>query len=343
MPTDSSAVMQKPDRVASLHSGQQWKLELQQAITDTKVLLDLLELPELATTVDNSNPFALRVPQSYLRKIRRADPHDPLLLQVLPQLAEHASTGQLDPVADLNFMHSSGLLHKYHGRALMITTGACAIHCRYCFRRHYPYSDASISSRQLADTLVYLQQHTEIDEIILSGGDPLMLDDARLFDLIQQLENIEHLRYLRIHSRLPVVLPSRINPALLDGLQQSRFKLSMVIHCNHANEIADDETRVLQQLHHAGISLLNQSVLLKGINDDADNLIELSKRLYDSHVLPYYLHMLDPVQGAMHFDVGAELALAIVESMRASLPGYLVPRLVREIPNSASKTAISAI
>ena len=320
-----------------------WKRQLQHAVSNSHELLRRLGLEHLSARIEHNSPFPLRAPQAYLNKIRFGDASDPLLLQILPQLQENLIGGEQDPVQDLRFMPTPGLLHKYHGRALLITTGACAVHCRYCFRRHYPYADAGVSARQLDKSLAWLQQHPDIDEVILSGGDPLVLDDERLFALIAKLESLPQLRYLRIHTRLPVVLPDRITAAFVDHLAASRFRTTVVIHCNHANEIADDEARALNQLHHAGITLLNQSVLLKGINDDVDTLARLSKKLHDCNVLPYYLHCLDPVQGGMHFEVNETDAVHIMTQLRARLPGYLLPRLVREIPDSDSKTAISVI
>ncbi len=320
-----------------------WKRQLQHAVSNSHELLRRLGLEHLSDRIEHGSPFPLRAPQAYLDKIRYGDENDPLLLQILPQLQENRSSGKQDPVQDLRFMPAPGLLHKYHGRALLIATGACAVHCRYCFRRHYPYADAGLSARQLDESLAWLQQQPDIDEAILSGGDPLALDDERLFALIAKLESLPQLRYLRIHTRLPVVLPDRITPAFIDSLAASRFRTTVVIHCNHANEIADNEARVLNQLHQAGVTLLNQSVLLKGVNDDADTLAHLSKKLHDCKVLPYYLHCLDPVQGGMHFEVDETDAVRIMAQLRARLPGYLLPRLVREIPDSDSKTAISVI
>lgn len=331
-----------PDPVV-LPEEQHWKQQLRHAISDSHRLLAMLGLQHLTRHTDFSNPFPLRVPLAYANKMRHGDANDPLLLQVLPQIRENADSGHADPVADLQFMPSPGLLHKYHGRALLITTGACAVHCRYCFRRHYPYADAGLSSKQLVSAMDYLRQHPEIDEIILSGGDPLVLDNTRLSALLEPLQTLPQLRYLRLHTRLPVVLPDRITSALVNLLCNSRFRISMVIHCNHAQEIGEQESAALQRLHQAGVTLLNQSVLLKNVNDNADSLIALSKALYDNHVLPYYLHCLDPVKGGMHFNVSETRGRAIVEQMRACLPGYLLPRLVREIPDSPSKTAISGI
>ena len=325
----------------------QWKRELAGAETSVANLLERLNLVEHRDLITSSPDFKCLVTDSYIAKMQPGDINDPLLRQVLPlQKEERAALqtrGILDPVGDLNAQTSPGILHKYKGRALLITTGACAIHCRYCFRRHYPYQQASFSKRRLHDTLEYLSSHDEIDEIILSGGDPLVLDNERLSKLVCELESVEHIRTLRIHSRIPVVLPSRIDTGLLDLLKHSRFQIVMVIHANHANELQHDELERLSALHQAGATLLNQSVLLRGINDDVSTLAALSKRLFQCKTLPYYLHSLDPVAGAMHFEVDKTAALSIKEEMDVQLPGYLVPRLVEEIAGKQSKSAIFRI
>ena len=322
----------------------EWKKQLAEAISSPAELLRQLELEHLLTDQIEHNPdFRLRVPQAYVNKIQKGDANDPLLLQILPTLAENELTGDIDPVGDLNAMPSSGLLHKYHGRALIITTAACAIHCRYCFRRHFPYSDAQALSSQWPVTLEYLRQHTDIKEVILSGGDPLVLDDDKLSSLCRDLETIPHIQWLRIHTRLPVVLPSRITPALLTWMQASRFRITMVIHANHANELGSDEMLALKALQNINITLLNQSVLLRKINDNTSTLIDLSHRLHEVGVLPYYLHLLDQVQGGLHFDVNREKACQIIDNMQDKLPGYLMPRLVIEEKGKRSKTAISYI
>ena len=321
-----------------------WKKQLSEAISSPADLLQQLDLTHLLTEqIQEETNFRLRVPQAYVDKMKKGDANDPLLLQVLPTLAENNLSGDADPVGDLNAMPSPGLLHKYHGRALIITTAACAIHCRYCFRRHFPYSDAQALSSHWAETLSYLKQHPDIHEVILSGGDPLVLDDNKLAALCRDLETIPHLKWLRIHTRLPVVLPSRINSSLLEWMQNSRFRITMVIHANHANELANNEAMALKRLQDANVSLLNQSVLLKNINDDASTLINLSHKLHDCGVMPYYLHLLDQVQGGLHFDVSREKAIEIIDNMRARLSGYLVPKLVIEEKGRSSKTAISDI
>ncbi len=319
-----------------------WKKELANATTSVVNLLDQLDLGHQIDTINIQNDFKCLVTQSYINKIQIGDINDPLLQQVLPLNKETHPTiqqyGLHDPVGDLDAQISQGLIHKYHGRILLVATGACAIHCRYCFRRHYPYQQASCSNKVLNPVLDYLKEHTEVEEIILSGGDPLMLDNEKLTSLIKKLETIKHLHTLRIHTRLPVVLPGRINNGLLQLLQSSRFQIVMVIHANHANELQHAEYTKLHLLQQAGITLLNQSVLLKGVNDNAETLVSLSKRLFQCKTLPYYLHLLDPVKGAMHFKVTTTAALQMKKEMEEQLPGYLVPRMVQEIAGNKSKT-----
>lgn len=331
----------------ALPAASNWKHELAQAVSQVDELCALLKLDpqqfDQAQLAAACGSFRLRVPRSYLANMRVGDIHDPLLRQVLPSADENASSGLLDPVSDLNHMPSPGLLHKYHGRVLLITTGACAVHCRYCFRRNFPYNEASISGSHWQSALNYIRAHPEIHEVILSGGDPLVLDDDKLNRMQRELAEIKHLKYLRIHSRLPVVLASRVNASLLAWLGQSRFRITLVIHTNHANELGPAEQRALAALRDTGVTLLNQSVLLHQINDTAEAQIALSQRLHDCGVLPYYLHLLDPTRGAMHFEVAESRGLQIIADMRATLPGYLVPRLVREEPGKTAKTAIFSI
>jgi len=329
------------------HKEENWKKELANATTSARDLLTRLDLKAHLKNADEQAAFKCLATESYINKMQSGNINDPLLRQVLPLNKEnHRQTqlaGSSDPVGDIDAMTSPGLLHKYFGRALLISTGACAIHCRYCFRRHYPYQQSSCTNNVLDEVFNYLKQHTEIEEVILSGGDPLVLDNSKLTKLINQLETITHLQTLRIHTRLPVVLPSRINEGLLQLLRSCRFNVVMVIHSNHANELQQEEATKLHHLHEAGITLLNQSVLLKGINDDADILIKLSKRLFQCKTLPYYLHLLDPVAGAMHFDVDKQFALELKAQMETQLPGYLVPKLVQETAGKQAKTAIFSI
>ena len=320
-----------------------WQFELANAITSVDELLYELELEQLENRLVRNSAFRLLVPRAYVKKMQKGNADDPLLMQVLPVTAENTLSGFTDPVGDLNAMATPGLLHKYQGRALLVTTGACAIHCRYCFRRHFPYSASNPRKNEWKQALDYLHTHDDIHEAILSGGDPLVLDNAKLAQLFTALEHIPHIQWLRIHTRLPVVLPSRIDDELITLLQKLRFRITFVIHANHANELMIDELEALRRLGSSGFTLLNQSVLLKGVNDCTSSLATLSKRLYEAGVLPYYLHMLDPVQGAMHFDVPQHRAIEILNTLKQALPGYLLPRLVREIPGEASKTAIFTI
>ena len=320
-----------------------WQSELANAITSVDELLYELGLEHIENKPIRNSDFSLRVPRAFVKKMQKGDADDPLLLQVLPVASEKTLSGLTDPVGDLNAMATPGLLHKYKGRVLLVTTGACAIHCRYCFRRHFPYSSSNPRKNDWQRAIEYLRTHDDVHEVILSGGDPLVLDNTKLERLCTALEQIPHIQWLRIHTRLPVVLPSRIDNGLITLLKKLRFRITLVIHANHANELMSDEIEALQRLAATGIILLNQSVLLKGVNDSTASLIYLSKRLYQAGVLPYYLHMLDPVQGAMHFDVPRTRAIQIQNTLKQELPGFLVPRLVREMPGETSKTAIFTI
>jgi len=319
-----------------------WQQQLSQVITQPDQLLALLQLPpaDFAEHAAANAQFGIKVPHAYLDKMQIGNPRDPLLLQVMAQAQEMQAVAGYgcDPVGDLQANKTPGLLHKYTGRVLLITTGACAVHCRYCFRRHFPYSQQQAGREQWLPALDYIQHDTSIKEVILSGGDPLVLSDERLDDLISRLEGISHLTRLRIHSRLPVVLPNRITDKLVQRLAQSRFNVCLVIHANHANEIGAQEISALAKLKCAGIHLLNQAVLLKGINNNIEDQINLSEALYSAGVLPYYLHLLDAVQGAAHFEVNLTAALSLISQMQVRLAGFLVPKLVREIAGEASKT-----
>ena len=320
-----------------------WQTLLARAVKSTDELLTLLQIdPAQLKTRPLVGHFPLRVPRGFVARMRKGDSRDPLLLQVLPVSQETREMhGFLhDPLAESAAMPVPGLLHKYHGRVLLTTTGACAIHCRYCFRQHFPYADANPGTDHWQQSTEYIKQHSDITEIILSGGDPLTLTDTRLQLFTDQLAGIDHLRTLRIHTRLPVVLPERVDEGLLSWLETQELKVVMVIHCNHANEIDAGVMNAMQRLQRAGVVLLNQSVLLRGINDDAAALISLSERLFAAGVLPYYLHQLDKVQGAAHFEVDTATAQQLMAEVRASLPGYLVPRLVQETPGMPGKTPV---
>jgi EF-P beta-lysylation protein EpmB len=315
---------------------------LAEAVREPGVLLDQLGLDRdlLPAARSAAGLFPLRVPWPYLRRMRYADPADPLLRQVLPLDAEHHDPPgyDTDPVGDGEALQPGGVIHKYHGRALLVATGACAINCRYCFRRHFPYTEVNASTGEWSQALDYLSEQTSISEVILSGGDPLSLTDRRLQALVPELARLPHIRRLRVHSRLPVVLPQRINDALLDWLAGSRLQPIMVIHANHARELDDEVAAAMSRLQQAGVTLLNQAVLLRGVNDDAAAISSLSERLFDIGVHPYYLHLLDTVRGAAHFEVDAVSAGAVMREVSARLPGYMVPRLVREIAGEPAKT-----
>jgi len=333
--------MPKPSMHAIQISALSWQQQLAQAITEPLELLNYLQLStdDFPQNQLACKDFKLKLPWAYAKKMQQGNTQDPLLLQVMSQGQELLEVKGFshDPVGDINAAAIPGLLHKYHGRVLLITTGACAVHCRYCFRRHFPYGEQHVVQQSALD---YIAQHCEISEVILSGGDPLLLSDSKLADFLQQLSAIPHIKRLRIHTRLPVVLPARINRSLLTIFRHSTLQICMVIHANHANEIGDIEMQVLSQLSQAKVKLLNQSVLLAGINDQSDILNQLSERLFEAGVLPYYLHQLDLVSGAAHFEVSDKQALVIMSEMRQQLPGYLVPRLVREITDETSKTPL---
>ncbi len=321
-----------------------WQRALAQCYRDAAALLrDLGIAPQDLALAQGAANFPLRVPRSYARRMRRGDPRDPLLRQVLPLAAEDrpAPGFVADPVGDTAALAAPGLLHKYHGRALLLVSGACAVHCRYCFRRHFPYSEAGGRAGEWAEALDRVATDERIREVILSGGDPLAVSDTRLAALVHDLEAVPHVRRLRIHTRLPVVLPCRIDDALLAWLGRTRLQVVVVIHANHGNEIDDEVTAALARLQGTGATLLNQSVLLRGVNDDAAVLAALCEQLFDAGVLPYYLHLLDRVQGAAHFEVPEAEALAIHRELLTRLPGYLVPRLVREKAGGMYKEPVS--
>lgn len=289
--------------------------------------------------------FPLSVPPHYLGLIRRGDPADPLLLQVLPRGEEALpQPGRLtDPLAEAAYRAAPGLLRKYRSRALLIASGACAIHCRYCFRRHYDYGDAALSRAGEAEALAAIAADPAIDEVILSGGDPLSLSDGRLAALVAAIGGIGHVATLRMHSRTVMTIPDRVTPGLLALLSATRLRVVIVAHSNHEHEISDEVATALGRLRAAGVTLLNQSVLLAGVNDAAATIAAHARRLFAAGVLPYYMHLTDPVAGAAHFDVDAARARAIETDLRGLLPGYLVPRFVREVPGRDAKTPLSEL
>lgn len=326
-------------------SSDSWRESLKRAIRSESQLLTELALPYelLEPSRRATATFPLFVPREYVARMRKGDPRDPLLLQVLPLGAELETPPGFttDAVGDLSAAKSAGLLQKYDRRALLITTGACAIHCRYCFRRHFPYSEGPRSVEEWEPALKIIRGDENLDEVILSGGDPLTLVDEHLSELARRLADIPHLKRLRVHTRLPIMIPQRVNDELLGWLRGTRLAPIMVVHANHANEIDEAVAKALARLVDAGIPVLNQSVLLRGINDSVSALVELSRRLVDLRVMPYYLHQLDRVKGAAHFEVPVCKGLELIEEMRQHLPGYAVPRYVQEVAGDVSKRVLA--
>ncbi|RZM83879.1 EF-P beta-lysylation protein EpmB [Pseudoalteromonas rubra] len=325
----------------NLHTN--WQKELANVVTSADELLKLVGLEGHFSEQDLAAKrlFPLRVPRPFIAKMRYGDAKDPLLLQVLPQHQEFlAKAGFHKDPLDEQQAALPGLLHKYRSRVLLMLKTGCAVNCRYCFRRHFPYQDNQLNKRSLQAVFDYLNTHPEINEVILSGGDPLMAKDDMLAWLLEHLDEIPHLTRLRIHTRLPVVIPARITDNLCEALSSSRLKPVLVNHINHANEIDIHFTAAMQKLKRAGVMLLNQAVLLKGINDSLTAQQALSEALFDADVLPYYLHVLDKVEGASHFDVSEQAAVTLMHNLLETLPGFLVPKLVREIGGQPSKTPI---
>lgn len=321
-----------------------WQDALKEMITCPKVLLTLVGLSPEEIDWHWDPDFPVRVPKSYIQRMKKGDPADPLLRQVLSLKEESQQTlgYSPDPLNEKSYNPVSGVLHKYTSRALITFTSSCAIHCRYCFRRHFPYAENN-PGRRWGEILDYLHKNTDILEVILSGGDPLMAQDASLSGFLSELVKIPHLQFLRIHTRLPVVIPERINDSFLDIFENCRLQTTLVYHINHPAEIIVPITQGVQALKQRGITVLNQSVLLKGVNDSIDCLKSLSFNLFKAGILPYYVHLLDTVKGAEHFGVSLECAKTFQTALRNALPGYLVPRFVREIPGALSKTTIDLL
>ncbi len=328
----------------SLSQQNNWQPLLAQAIRDPEALIDYLELPKkpFYNVLQAHKNHQLLAPLSYLDKIQKGNWDDPLLKQILPSENEILEVkGYVsDPVGDLSASLASGILQKYHGRALIITTGTCAVHCRYCFRKEYPYSDTKPATNNWQQVIETISNDPNLHEVILSGGDPLILSDQRLSSLCQQLAAIPHINTLRFHSRIPVILPQRIDTDFLHWFSALPVKKVVVIHANHANEIDALVGDKLRALANTGAIVLNQSVLLKGVNDSVEALENLSQQLFHYRTLPYYLHLLDKVTGTAHFDIPQQQALILMEQLRNRLPGYLVPKLVREVSGKRSKSPI---
>ncbi|MCU4390001.1 EF-P beta-lysylation protein EpmB [Acinetobacter courvalinii] len=331
-----------------LHQEQNWQSQLSDLITDPLELLNLLELSTdqlLSGAILASEQFKLRVPRAFVGKMNIGDPLDPLLLQVLPhhlELEEHPEF-VTDPLGEEAANQMAGVLHKYQSRFLLTLTGACAIHCRYCFRRHFPYQENLPKNDDWINIKAYIEQNPQINEVILSGGDPLTLSNRKIALWLERLASLPQLKILRIHSRVPIVIPNRIDDELISILKNSRLRIVVVVHSNHAAELDDFTCSKLLQLSLHHITVLNQAVLLKGVNDSAETLNALSSRLFEARVMPYYLHVLDKVKGAQHFDLRSSEIDQIYTDVLASLPGYLVPKLVREIAGEKNKTPLFGV
>ncbi|MCU4424125.1 MULTISPECIES: EF-P beta-lysylation protein EpmB [Acinetobacter] len=328
-----------------LYQEQNWQSQLSDLITDPLELLNLLELSTdqlLSGAILASEQFKLRVPRAFVGKMNVKDPFDPLLLQVLPhhlELEEHPEF-VTDPLGEEAANQLPGVLHKYKSRFLLTLTGACAVHCRYCFRRHFPYQENLPKNDDWLNIKNYIEANPNINEIILSGGDPLTLSNRKLALWLERLSSLKQIKILRIHSRVPIVIPNRIDEELISLLKNSRLRIILVVHSNHASELDDFTCSKLLQLSDEHITVLNQAVLLKGVNDSAQTLIDLSYRLFEARVMPYYLHVLDKVKGAQHFDLIPSEIDDIYRDVLANLPGYLVPKLVREIAGEKNKTPL---
>lgn len=336
-------------RTVATWQAQTWQEQLIDLIRDPAELCELLEL-DLGEFRDRHmremelarQSFELKVPRSYVQRMNSRDLEDPLLLQVLPQGRELLNPPgyQTDPLNEAEAGRAPGIIQKYHGRVLLMVTGVCAIHCRYCFRRHFPYQDHRQSRGEWQQALDAIAGDESISEVIFSGGDPLAAPDRQLAWFAGQISQIPHVRTLRIHTRLPIVIPDRIDTACLKWLGQERLRVVMVLHANHPNELDSAVGTASSRLRDNGVVLLNQSVLLKGINDKVETLIDLSEKLFSHGILPYYLHLLDKVAGAGHFDLPRAEALALHSELRDRLPGYLVPRLAQEVPGAGAKQVL---
>ncbi|ETX10035.1 lysine 2,3-aminomutase [Marinomonas ushuaiensis DSM 15871] len=324
-----------------------WSQHLSQALTSLPELIQHLGLPEYLAEqgLEAQQGFKLLVPRPYLSRIEYGNPNDPLLLQVLPSAAEMQKVlgYSKDPLEEADHNPQKAIVHKYKRRLLVITTGTCAVNCRYCFRRHFPYGDNQLAQAEWQSVIGYLKVHPDVNEVILSGGDPLMMKDALLADKVRQIEALPQIKRLRIHSRLPVVIPARICDDMLDWINKSRLDIIMVWHINHANEVDEYVAQAALKLKQAGVTVLNQGVLLKGVNDSVEAQVNLSEAVFSAGILPYYMFTLDPVEGAAHFDISIEDAQRLMGKVAAELPGYLVPKLAKEIPGQTSKTVFAPI
>ncbi|TXS90715.1 EF-P beta-lysylation protein EpmB [Parahaliea maris] len=340
--------MHNPRHLTPVALDADWRDQLRSVISDGASLLKELQLSpaDVGLSEEACADFALKVPRAFVRRMQAGDPRDPLLRQVLASTDELVAAPGFgpDPTGETGSANPrAGIIHKYRGRLLLVVASGCAVNCRYCFRRHFPYSDNRNSRREWQDALDYVRDDASISEVILSGGDPLVAEDDHLAALCQDIAAIPHVQRLRVHSRMPVVLPDRVTADLLDALSPPGVQTVMVVHSNHANELDQSVGRAFGRIRERGMTLLNQAVLLAGVNDSEDALVALSESLFAHGALPYYLHLLDRVQGAAHFEVEALRARELHAGITARLPGYLVPRLVQEIAGEAAKTTLPAL
>jgi EF-P beta-lysylation protein EpmB len=336
-----------PATIQLAQSPDDWQHQLRNVITSADELLRLLSLSAVDVGISSAAcaDFPLKVPHSFVQRMRPGDPQDPLLLQVLATQQEMNGTPgySVDPVGESGPTNPHrGIIHKYHGRVLLIVSSGCAVNCRYCFRRHFPYSENQNSRQQWTEALQYIADDDSIEEVILSGGDPLVATDEQLQLLVEQIASIGHVKRLRIHSRLPIVIPQRITENLLAAIAPGRMQTIMVVHCNHAREVDAAVTNALVTLGKHNITTLNQAVLLKNVNDSVAAQVALNQALFAAGTLPYYLHLLDKVQGAAHFDVPEDRARHLMAQVSSKLPGYMVPKLVREIAGADAKVSVPA-
>lgn len=363
----SESLTAQRDFVAATSGQVSWQQAMKSAVRSARELAEKLQLDQRFTKLPHSEEgeadFPVFVPLEFLQRIRPGDPQDPLLLQVWPaaEEADKAAGFTIDPVGELGLkqLHFANdrilssaptaiarnegrLIQKYAGRCLLIAHQACGIHCRYCFRRHYPYQEATRFDPLMQQALAEIKADPSLEEVILSGGDPLVLTDSVLGDLVEQISSIKHVKRLRIHSRMPIVIPQRVTQALVEILSSSRLAVWFIVHCNHANELDQATQNALERLVNSGIPVLNQAVLLARINDSVEALESLCSQLINIRVQPYYLHQLDRVLGAAHFEVPFQSGLLLIDELRKRLPGYAIPTYVREEAGAASKTVIQA-
>lgn len=318
-----------------------WQRELAEGFSNSLDLCNYLDIPpDIFPAITQ---FPLRVPRNFVDRIEKYNLNDPLLKQIIPLEDEnyHSPGFSHDPVGDINAIAETGVIHKYKNRVLLITTAGCAINCRYCFRRNFPYADSVLGTKKISQAIQYIRNHQDISEVILSGGDPLLLQDEKLFNLIYQLQEIVSIKRIRIHSRIPIVLPSRITTEFCNKLNKINIPCVFVVHSNHVNELNDDVKQACKKLKQQNITLLNQSVLLKNINDNPQQLCLLSEKLFVFGIIPYYLHLLDKATGTAHFEVEQSTAIGLMQQIKKQLPGYLVPKLVREQAGAKNKIVIA--